>query len=129
MQPVSKSLQNIAVLEKAYPTHFVCGMRNEKVQQTLLTMRELTFHKAVEEAEMAERASKDVVEFHESVPEVHSLPQQAGSCYRCDGQHDPQNCRFLNEQCRYCKKRGHIARQRRDPAETAAACHGRAHPE
>ena len=36
----------------------------------------------------------------------HSLPAQAGSCYRCDGQHDPQSYRFINEQCRYCKKRG-----------------------
>ena len=67
-------------------------------------MSNLTFRKAVEEAEMSERASKDVVEFHESVPEVHSLPAQAGSCYRCDGQHDPQSYRFINEQCRYCKK-------------------------
>ena len=89
----------------------VCGMRNEKVQQRLLTMGNLTFRKAVEEAEMAERASKDVVEFHESVPEVHRLPAHAGGrCYRCDGQHDPQTCRFLNEQCNFCKKRGHVER-------------------
>ena len=89
----------------------VCGMRNEKVQQRLLTMGDLTFRKAVEEAEMAERASKDVVEFHESVHEVHRLPAHAGGrCYRCDGQHDPQTCRFLNEQCNFCKKRGHVER-------------------
>ena len=39
----------------------VCGVRNEIVQQRLLTMSDLTFRKAVEEAEMRERALKDVV--------------------------------------------------------------------
>ena len=51
------------------------------------------------------------MEFHESVPEVHRLPAHTGGrFYRCDGQHDPQTCRFLNEQCNFCKKRGHIER-------------------
>ena len=78
--------------------------------ETILTMGDLTFRKAVEEAEMAcaERASKNVMEFHhESVPEVHRLPVRTGGCcYRCDGQHDPQT--FLQKKKK--KKRGHIER-------------------
>ena len=31
-------------------------------------------------------------------------------CYRCGDKHDPQYCRFKNQQCRLCKKYGHIAR-------------------
>ena len=31
-------------------------------------------------------------------------------CYRCGEEHNPQQCRFLDEICRYCKKTGHIAR-------------------
>lgn len=45
---------------------------------------------------MAERASRDIVEFHDSVPEVHSLPPQAGSMTHTVA------CSI--EQCRYCKK-------------------------
>ena len=89
----------------------VCGMKDEKVQQRLLTMADLTFKKAVEEAEMAERASKYAAEFHDGViPEVHQLPKSTSKCYRCDGYHEPQSCRFLKEQCKYCKKWGHIER-------------------
>uniref|UniRef100_A0A1Y1NHT7 RNA-directed DNA polymerase n=1 Tax=Photinus pyralis TaxID=7054 RepID=A0A1Y1NHT7_PHOPY len=31
-------------------------------------------------------------------------------CFRCGSQHNPFNCRFMNETCRFCKKRGHIER-------------------
>ena len=31
-------------------------------------------------------------------------------CYRCEGSHSPQTCHFINEECRYCGKKGHIAR-------------------
>ncbi len=29
-------------------------------------------------------------------------------CYRCKGQHAPEECKFLNELCHKCGKRGHI---------------------
>ena len=89
----------------------VCGMRDEKVQRRLLSRQDLTFKQAVDEAEMAERAAKDAAQFHETdAREVHRLPRQLGHCYRCEGNHNSQQCKFINEQCKYCKKRGHIER-------------------
>ena len=37
----------------------MCGMRDEGVQKRLLTKTDLTFAKALETAEIAERAAKD----------------------------------------------------------------------
>ena len=31
-------------------------------------------------------------------------------CYRCGGQHKASDCRFKDEKCRYCGKKGHIVR-------------------
>ena len=42
----------------------VCGMKDEKVQRRLLTMKNLTYATALEEAEMAERAARDAAQFH-----------------------------------------------------------------
>ena len=76
----------------------VCGMRDEKVQRRLLSRQDLTFKLAVEEAEMAERAAKDAAQFHETdAREVHRLPRPLGHCYSCDGNHDSQQCRFINK--------------------------------
>ena len=89
----------------------VCGMRDEKVHRHLLSRQDLTFKQAVDEAEIAERAAKDAAQFHETdARDVHRLLRQLGHCYRCNGNHDSQQCRFINEQCKYCKKRGHIKR-------------------
>ena len=89
----------------------LCGMRDEKVQRRLLSRQDLTFKLAADEAEMAERAAKDAAQCHETnAREVHRLPRQLGRCYYCDGNHDSQQCRFIKEQCKYCKKQGHIER-------------------
>ena len=89
----------------------VCGMRDEKVQRRLLTIADLTFKKALEEAEIAERAAKEAAQFHEAEAEVHKLQRNpVQHCYRCEGSHSPQTCHFINEECRYCGKKGHIAR-------------------
>ena len=29
-------------------------------------------------------------------------------CFRCNGEHTPNTCRYKNATCRYCNKRGHI---------------------
>ena len=34
------------------------------------------------------------------------------TCYCCDGKHNHSTCPFKSEVCRYCKKRGHIAKVR-----------------
>ena len=41
---------------------------------------------------------------------MHKLQQKPKQqCYHCEGSHSPQTCRFLNEECRYCRKKGHVA--------------------
>ena len=98
----------------------MCGMKDEKVQRHLLTISDLTFKKALEEAEIAERAAKDAAQFHEAEAEVHKLQRKPKQhCFRCEGFHSPQTCRYVNEGCWYCGKRGHItqacrARKRKD---------------
>ena len=90
----------------------MCGMKNEKVQRRLLTMKNLTYTLALEEAEMAERAARDAAQFHESgtTVKVHQVPKKTERCYRCEGQHISQTCWALKEECRYCHKLWHIER-------------------
>ena len=90
----------------------MCGMKNEKVQRRLLTMKNLTYALALEEAEMVERAARDAAQFHESgtAVEVHQVPKKTERCYRCEGQHNLQTCWALKEECQYCHKLGHIER-------------------
>ena len=75
----------------------MCGIRDKKVQRHLLSRHDLIFKHTVDEAE-----------FHETdAQNVHCLQRQLSHCYRCDGNHDPQLCTFITEQC---KKWGHIER-------------------
>ena len=85
----------------------MCGMKDEKVQSHLLTISDLTFKKALEEAEIAERAAKDAAQFHEAEAEVHKLQRKPEQhCYRCEGFHSPQTCPYVNEGCRIVGKGG-----------------------
>eukprot|EP00731_Ephydatia_muelleri_P020855 Em0013g582a len=97
----------------------VTGMRNEMVQRRLLTEVNLTLARAIEIAETAEKAEKDAAEIHPNAKnqEVHRVPHAGNDeasrprCYRCGGRsHRPQDCRFMKEQCRFCRKQGHIER-------------------
>ena len=69
-------------------------MKNEKVQRRILTMKNLTYALALEEAEMAERAARDAAQFHQSgtAVEVHQVPKKTEHCYRCEGHHNSQTC-------------------------------------
>ncbi|KAL5503240.1 hypothetical protein EMCRGX_G010160 [Ephydatia muelleri] len=112
LQKLAEHCEFGAGLADTLRDRLVCGMKNEKVQRRLLTMKNLTYATALEEAEMAERAARDAAQFHESGPivEVHQVPKKTERCYRCEGQHNPQSCWALKEECRYCHKPGHIER-------------------
>ena len=70
----------------------VCDMKDEKVQRRLLRISDLTFKKALEEAEIAERAAKDAAQFHEAEAEVHKLQRKPEQhCYCCEGFHSPRH--------------------------------------
>ena len=112
LQKLAEHCEFGAGLADTLRDRLVCGMKNEKVQRRLLTMKNLTYALALEEAEMAERATRDAAQFHESgtAVEVHHVPKKTERCNRCEGQHNSQTCWALKEECRYCHKLGHIER-------------------
>ena len=36
--------------------------------------------------------------------------QSERECYRCGGNHDPSSCKFKDEVCYKCQKKGHMAK-------------------
>ena len=117
-------------LEDTLRDRLVCGLRDVTLQKRLLTKEDLTFARAVEMAETAERAEKDAAELQvATTPEVHRLPvreptkddrresgtgrmrqHQSPQCFRCGRTHQPETCWFRDQQCRSCKKVGHAER-------------------
>ncbi|XP_037528183.1 uncharacterized protein LOC119405417 [Rhipicephalus sanguineus] len=103
---------------------FGCSIRNELVQQRLFAERDLTFQKAFDLAERAESAAlqQKSIKLETEKLEVHKTSHKKGGakgeqhtprkahCYRCDGSHDPGECKFRNSSCNYCKKIGHTER-------------------
>lgn len=110
----------------------VCGVNDERYQRRLLSESKLTFEKAFELAQSMELADQNLRELRDSgskrVNKVNARAKDraegqtsghaacatyrgtCGSCYRCGGDHRPSECRFKNAECRYCHKKGHIAR-------------------
>ncbi|XP_037529456.1 uncharacterized protein K02A2.6-like [Rhipicephalus sanguineus] len=104
---------------------FVCGLRNEQVQQRLFAEKDLTFKRAFDIALRAENAvdnqknvKTEFKEIHEACTSIGKTENQRHSsasaqkkkqhCWRCDAQHSPDTCKFQTASCDYCKKRGHI---------------------
>lgn len=118
---------------------FVCGLRNEQVQQRLFAEKDLTFKKAFDLALRAENAIEDqkrvkteFKEFHESCISTCKIDNQGHSsasaqkkkqrCWRCNALHNPDTCKFQTVSCNYCKKRGHIEKaclKKRKEAKTS----------
>ncbi|MCG8113098.1 MAG: RNase H-like domain-containing protein [Candidatus Thiodiazotropha taylori] len=112
-----------ANLNDALRDRLVCGIRNENIQKKLLSESDLTLQKAINIATAMETAAKDAVELqHQHRPDsVHKIsknqtsytkPKQKNkACFRCDRtNHTPDQCRFKDETCRFCSKKGHIER-------------------
>ncbi|XP_037518397.1 uncharacterized protein LOC119395190 [Rhipicephalus sanguineus] len=98
---------------------FVCGIRDEHLQQRLFAEKDLTFQRALDLALSSESASKQQrgLKGATSSGEVHKTSQskkeskhsaQQRRCYRCDGWHEADTCKFRTAQCRFCSKKGHI---------------------
>ncbi|XP_037518126.1 uncharacterized protein K02A2.6-like [Rhipicephalus sanguineus] len=98
---------------------FVCGIRDEHLQQRLFAEKDLTFQRALDLALSSESASKQQrgLKGATSSVEVHKTSQskkeskysaQQRRCYRCDGWHEADTCKFRTAQCRFCSKKGHI---------------------
>ena len=99
----------------------VCGIRDDRLQRTLLAVPKLTFEKAFELALLHESAEQNAqilrapVEVHvTSTPAPNATgrdrPTSSSLCYRCGGQHLAKMCRFKEVLCNHCGKKGHIKR-------------------
>ena len=98
----------------------------------MLTEPELTFTKAVtiaQAVELAEKGSRELQSVRDPPKDIHKFSHltnskksshkqddvgkdksSTGNCYRCGGKHHQSTCRFKSEICRFCNKRGHIAK-------------------
>lgn len=116
-------------LKEMLRDRIVCGIADDRMQRRLLAESELTFEKALKVALAMETASRDVrdlqlktlegtVSTTASQMSVHNVElNQRGpgkatplTCYRCGGGHLARDCRFINEKCHACGKRGHLKR-------------------
>ena len=109
----------------------VCGVNHDTIQRKLLAETDLTYEKAYTLAQAIEASERDTLDLKGSknssapllpLPEVnysrtfkHSkgkIPTKRGNptCYRCGGPHLAPACKFINSECKFCKKKGHIAR-------------------
>ena len=80
----------------------------------------LTLDKAIEIAlalESADRNAKDLQKSQavhilkkQSPSRVPGRSSQTAECYRCGGAHLATDCQFKDSECRWCKKKGHLAR-------------------
>ena len=122
-------------LNEALRDKFVCGLRDQNVQKKLLSMKDLTFNKALEEAISMEIASRDAVELHTDTHPVHALkssqearpkkpwqnrkppshkttrgPQPPERCNKCGYQrHKPHEvCPALGKTCIKCRGKDHF---------------------
>ena len=103
----------------------VCGLMDESVLKSLLSVRALTLAAAVEKAKSVEAVKRDaqamrgdplpVSKLEESGRFASPRPSGPGEecrvCYRCGNtSHTGQDFRFREAVCHKCKKRSHLAR-------------------
>ena len=123
-----------ATLSEMLRDRLVCGVNHEVIQRKLLAEKDLDYEKALTLALSIETAERDTVQLKGDKPppeQVHFSEDAAGkhpprrpfgegrtpTCYRCGGPHLANVCRFIEAECRYCKKKGHIAKVCRSKAQ------------
>ena len=114
---------NFQDLGKMLRDRLVCGIRSERIQNTLLAKDDLTYDVALSTAVAMETASRDAAELQTQTNSgVHKVnsgyrsrkqanKSKSASCHRCLGKNHPQNeCYFKTTKCDFCGKIGHIPR-------------------
>jgi len=105
---------------------FTAGLRDFNIRKKLLSVKDLTWDKAQEEALSMEMANQDAAQVSQSKkpgelnrvnvqtnPSSSKKFQQSPNqqnCGRCLGKHQPRDCPFLKEKCFKCGKVGHTKR-------------------
>ena len=138
LKKLSSTCEFGAFLEEALRDRLVCGLTHEAIQRRLLAEKDLNFKSASEiclAMEMAMANTKEltnnassgdssvnkVSHFGKKKPywkKKKNLESDGGKstpsagkkkCWRCGGHHDEKECKFKNEKCYKCDKRGHIS--------------------
>ncbi|XP_013404718.1 uncharacterized protein K02A2.6 [Lingula anatina] len=115
-------------LNQALRDRFVCGLLHEGTQKKLLATKDLTLEMAFDVAMAMELAHCHSQQFRPPIAEpanVHKVTtsnskesnrpavrknKSVNKCWRCTGNHSPNDCRFKDEKCFVCSKVGHIAK-------------------
>ena len=107
-------------LERALRDTFVIGLRDQRVQAKLFTVRNLTLDGAIDTAQSMESASQQTQKMRRPEASFSSgsvnfrsrekKSVQVRSCYRCGNQsHLANKCPHLHKVCSTCKKEGHLS--------------------
>ncbi|KAK3921048.1 hypothetical protein KUF71_010263 [Frankliniella fusca] len=110
-----------ASLDRMIRDRLVLGLANQEAQAWLFRLPDLTLDKAVETALSVEASNNHVAESAEPTVNLVSKqnkgkPSGTGTkpnvrlCFRCDGEHSPDDCRHANSRCNFCGFLGHIER-------------------
>jgi len=116
-------------LQEMLRDRLVCGVNHPAITRKLLSEKELTYDKAYACAQSIEASERDSTNFKQKTPTPtdssgdqqlnyqsprgkHGLPFKKGTvtCYRCGGPHLASTCKCIDLECRFCKKKGHLAR-------------------
>lgn len=125
LQKLASSCDFGDYLQRALRDRFVSGICSATIQGRLLS-KEHTFEQALKEAQAIELAQKDLKEIQRqsqtaAVNYVHShrgkqhgkrgnSAFKQGQCYRCEGNHSADKCKFKDAVCHFCSKSGHIVK-------------------
>ena len=115
-------------LDDALRDRFVCGLRNEAIQRSLLAEKELTYASAVERAKSMEAAHANAQALKTPALTVGKVDRPVNGrsspsaesrkpCHRCGKVgHTGRECRYRDVECHKCKKKGHLAKVCRSSA-------------
>ena len=110
-----------AYLDDALRYRFVCGLRNEAIQRSLLAEKELTYASAIERAKSMEAAHASAQALKTPVLTVGKVDRPVNGrsspsaesrkpCHRCGKVgHTGRECKYRDVECHKCKKKGHLA--------------------
>ena len=102
-------------LDTALRDQLVCGIRDQRIQRELLSLKDLTVTLTLQKSQAIEVATKETENLqHLSAVETgnsatHALTQvplgNFSKCHRCgSGQHKAKNCPHKEKRCNQCKK-------------------------